>query len=137
LRAGGCSEENSRKYEEEIKALKGELGMAKMKLHNTEQELVRANTEKNTLLMDINYNSQDLSNADREHRTKTHSIIHRYETEILSLKNQVAELQAAVQNPRKSSLAGTTPGRERGHIKFSDPHIYSSDEDPHKVSNNK
>src|SRR5436190_22934113 len=55
LRAGGYSEENSRKYEEEIKFLKGELEMVKIKLDSTEQELIIA---KDAL---SSFNDQDLS----------------------------------------------------------------------------
>ncbi|CAB5395918.1 unnamed protein product [Rhizophagus irregularis] len=122
LRAGGCNEETSRKYEEEIKSLKGELGMTKMKLQSVEQELVTVKAEKNTLLMEISFNDQDLSDADREHRIKTHNIVQGYESEIKNLKNQISELLAAQasQHPHKSSLAGTTPRREKGYIKFSD-----------------
>ncbi|RGB43961.1 hypothetical protein C1646_679557, partial [Rhizophagus diaphanus] len=138
LRAGGCNEETSRKHEEEIKSLQNELGMTKWKLKNVEQELIAAKAEKNTLLMEISFNDQDLSDADREHRIKTHNIVQGYESEIQDLKNQISELLAAQasQHPRKSSLAGTTPGREKGHIKFSDSHIYSSDEDIHNLNNN-
>ncbi|CAI2162112.1 19599_t:CDS:2 [Funneliformis geosporum] len=119
LISGGCNEETSRKYDEEIKVLKGELGMTKMKLHSTEQELLMVRTEKNTLLMDINFNGQDLSDADREHKMKTHHIVQSYETEIFDLKNQIADLQAAqstTQNPRKSSLAKSA-GRDKNHQK--------------------
>ncbi|PKY39871.1 kinesin-domain-containing protein [Rhizophagus irregularis] len=138
LRAGGCNEETSRKHEEDIKSLQNELGMTKWKLKNVEQELITTKAEKNTLLMEISFNDQDLSDADREHRIKTHNIVQGYESEIQDLKNQISELLAAQasQHPRKSSLAGTTPGREKGHIKFSDPHIYSSDEDIHNLNNN-
>jgi hypothetical protein len=137
LRAGGCNEETSRKHEEEIKSLKGELGMTKMKLHNVEQELISVKAEKNTLLMEISFNDQDLSDADREHRIKTHRIVQGYETEIQNLKDQISELLTvqASHHPRKSSFAGTTPGKEKGHIKFSDPHIFSSDEDIHHQNN--
>ncbi|CAB5377761.1 unnamed protein product [Rhizophagus irregularis] len=137
LRAGGCNEETSRKYEEEIKGLKGELGMTKMKLQSVEQELISTKAEKNTLLMEISFNDQDLSDADREHRIKTHRIVQGYESEIKDLKDQISELLAtqASQHSRKSSLTGTTPVREKGHIKFSDPHIYSSDEDIHNLNN--
>jgi hypothetical protein len=137
LRAGGCNEETSRKYEEEIKNLKGELGLAKMKLQSVEKELLSVNTEKNTLLMKIDFNDQDLSDADREHRIKTHRIVQEYETEIKNLKDQVAELLTAqaAQHSRKSSLAETTPEREKSHIKFSDPHVYPSDEDTQLQNN--
>ncbi|CAB4434877.1 unnamed protein product [Rhizophagus irregularis] len=139
LRAGGCNEETSRKYEEDIKSLQNELGMTKWKLKNVEQELITTKAEKNTLLMEISFNDQDLSDADREHRIKPHNIVQGYESEIKNLKNQISELLAAQtsQHPRKYSLAGTTPGREKGYIKFSDPHIYSSDEDIHNLNNNK
>ncbi|POG64210.1 kinesin family member 4/21/27, partial [Rhizophagus irregularis DAOM 181602=DAOM 197198] len=137
LRAGGCNEETSRKHEEEIKVLKGELGMTKMKLQSVEQELISTKAEKNSLLMEISFNDQDLSDADREHRIKTHRIVQGYESEIKDLKDQISELLAtqASQHSRKSSLAGTTTGREKGHIKFSDPHKYSSDEDIHNFNN--
>ncbi|CAB5395917.1 unnamed protein product [Rhizophagus irregularis] len=112
LRAGGCNEETSRKYEEEIKSLKEELGMTKMKLQNVEQELKK------------NYN-------DREHRIKTHHIIQGYETEIKNPKDQIAELLTAqaAQHPYKASLA------EKDNIKFPDPHIFSSDEDIYHQNN--
>src|SRR5207249_2004815 len=54
LHDGGCNEITSHKYEEEIKFLKEELGMTRMKLKVTEDELIKANTEKNTLLREIN-----------------------------------------------------------------------------------
>ncbi|GET58565.1 P-loop containing nucleoside triphosphate hydrolase protein [Rhizophagus irregularis DAOM 181602=DAOM 197198] len=138
LRAGGCNEETSRKHEEEIESLKNELGMTKWKLKNVEQELITTKAERNTLLMEISFNDQDLSDADREHRIKTHNIVQGYESEIQDFKNQISELLAAqaFQHLSKSSLAGTTTGREKGHIKFSDPHIYSSDEDIHNLNNN-
>ncbi|GBC24959.2 P-loop containing nucleoside triphosphate hydrolase protein [Rhizophagus irregularis DAOM 181602=DAOM 197198] len=138
LRAGGCNEETSRKHEEDIKSLQNELGMTKWKLKNVEQELDTTKAEKNTLLMEISFNDQDLSDADREHRIKTHNIVQGYESEIQDLKNQISELLAAQssQHPRKSSFAGTTPGRKKGHIKFSNPHIYSSDEDIYNLNNN-
>jgi hypothetical protein len=134
LRAGGCNEETSRKYEEEIKSLKGELGMTKMKLQNVEQKLISVNTEKNILLMKIDFNDQNLSDADRVHRIKTHRIVQEYETEIKNLKDQIAKLLTAqaVQHSRKSSLVG---GRNKGYIKYSDPHIFSSDEDIHHQKN--
>ncbi|CAJ0837022.1 14812_t:CDS:10, partial [Entrophospora sp. SA101] len=134
LRSCGANEENTRAYEEEIKKLKGDLGMTKMKLQTVEQELIMANTEKKTLLLEIGYNDRDLSEADREHRMKTHHIIQEFETQISNYKNQVCDLQAVIQqqqsaSPRKSSLAGSTPGREKGHIKFIDqPNNYSDDE---------
>nr|CAG8435967.1 6954_t:CDS:10 [Entrophospora candida] len=134
LRSCGANEENTRAYEEEIKKLKGDLGMTKMKLQTVEQELIMANTEKKTLLLEIGYNDRDLSEADREHRMKTHHIIQEFETQISDYKNQVCDLQAIIQqqqsaSPRKSSLAGSTPGREKGHIKFIDqPNNYSDDE---------
>jgi hypothetical protein len=131
LRAGGCNEETSRKYEEEIKSLKGELGMTKMKLHSVEQDLKSVNAVKNTLLMEIDFNDQDLSDADREHMIKTHRIVQGYETEIKNLKDQISELLTAQasHNPRKSSLVGTTPERKKS------PHIFSSDEDIHHQNN--
>ncbi|GBC24961.2 uncharacterized protein OCT59_009462 [Rhizophagus irregularis] len=138
LRAGGCNEETSRKYEEEIKSLKRELEMTKMKLQSVEQELISANAEKNTLLMEISFNDQDLSDADREHRIKTHRIVQGYESEIKNLRDQISELltaQATHHHPHKSSFAGTTPGREKGRIKLSDPHIFSSDEDIYHQNN--
>jgi hypothetical protein len=137
LRSSGCNEEASREYEEEIKSLKGELGMTKMKLQNVEQKLMTVNAEKNTLLMEISFNSQDLSDADREHKIKTHRIVQEYEEQIKNLKDQIAELLTAqnVQHSRKSSLVGATSGREKGYIKFPDPHIYSSDEDIHHQNN--
>ncbi|CAG8447211.1 4533_t:CDS:10 [Rhizophagus irregularis] len=115
LRAGGCNEETSRKHEEDIKSLQNELGMTKWKLKNVEQELDTTKAEKNTLLMEISFNDQDLSDADREHRIKTHNIVQGYESEIQDLKNQISELLAAQssQHPRKSSFAGTTPGRKK------------------------
>ncbi|CAG8439661.1 5846_t:CDS:2 [Funneliformis caledonium] len=119
LLSGGCNEETAHKYEVEINNLKGELGMAKMKLQSTEQELLMVKTERNTLLMDKSFNGQDLSDADREHKMKTHHIVQSYETEILDLKNQISDLQAAqstTHNPRKSSLAKSS-GRDKSHQK--------------------
>ncbi|CAB4439509.1 unnamed protein product [Rhizophagus irregularis] len=109
LRAGGCNEETNRKYEEEIKNLKGELGMTKMKL---EQELISG--------------------------VKTHFTVQGYETEIKNLKDQISELLAgqASQYLRKSSLAGTPPGREKDYTEFFDPHIYSLDDAIHYLNNN-
>ncbi|CAB4434881.1 unnamed protein product [Rhizophagus irregularis] len=130
--AGGCNEETSRKYEEEIKSLKEELGMTKMKLQNVEQELKKTvNAEKNTFLMEIGLNDEDLSDNDREHRIKTHHIIQGYETEIKNPKDQIAELLTAqaAQHPYNASLA------EKDHIKFPDPHIFSSDEDIYHQNN--
>ncbi|EXX51432.1 P-loop containing nucleoside triphosphate hydrolase protein [Rhizophagus irregularis DAOM 181602=DAOM 197198] len=134
LRAGGCNEETSRKYEEEIKSLKEELGMTKMKLQNVEQELKKTvNAEKNTFLMEISFNDEGLSDNDREHRIKTHHIIQGYETEIKNPKDQIAELLTAqaAQHPYKASLA------EKDHIKFPDPHIFSSDEDIYHQNNDR
>jgi hypothetical protein len=113
LRAGGCNEETSRKYEEEINSLKGELGMTKIKLQSMEQKLLSVNTEKNTLLMEISFNNQD----DREHKIKTHHIVQEYETEIKDLKDQIAELLTAqaTQRLRKSSLDRTPEIRADGH----------------------
>ncbi|CAB5199179.1 unnamed protein product [Rhizophagus irregularis] len=68
--------------------------------------------------MEISFNDQDLSDADREHRIKTHRIVQGYSS-----------------SPHKSSFAGTTPGREKGRIKLSDPHIFSSDEDIYHQNN--
>ncbi len=136
LLSNGCNEETTRKFEDEIKSLRGELGMTKLKLHNTEQELVMVRTEKNTLLMEISFNDQDLSEADRENKMKTHHIVQSYETEIHDLKLQIADLQAAGHSPRKSSLAGTTPGREKNRISFSDPHLHSTDENNININNN-
>ncbi|CAG8441535.1 13398_t:CDS:2 [Acaulospora colombiana] len=123
LRSNGLDEEATRKYEEEVKSLKNELGVVKMKLQAAEQQVIMANTEKNSLLMDIHFNRQDLSESERAHHMKTHHIIQSYEQQIMDYKNQVAELQGQVQTltvPRKSSFAGSTPGKEKGHIKFYD-----------------
>ncbi|RGB31581.1 hypothetical protein C1646_642581 [Rhizophagus diaphanus] len=133
LRAGGLDEETSRKYEEEIKSLKEELGMTKMKLQNVEQELKKTvNAEKNTFLMEISFNDEDLSDNDREHRIITHHIIQGYETEIKNPKDQIAELLTAqaAQHPYKVSLA------EKDNIKSPDPQIFSSDEDIYHQNNN-
>ncbi|CAG8489476.1 20594_t:CDS:2 [Gigaspora margarita] len=134
LRSSGADEENSRKYEEEITHLRGELGLTKMRLQTTEQELVMSNTEKNTLLMEIGFNDQDLSEADRSHKMQTHHIIQAYEQKILDFKNQVADLQAQTYtSPRKSSFAGSTPGREKGqHIKFLDNNSSDDDDQNHE-----
>ncbi|CAG8750556.1 28006_t:CDS:1, partial [Racocetra persica] len=135
LRSGGIDENNARKYEDEITYLRGELGLTKMRLQTTERELVMSNTEKNTLLMEIGFNDQDLSDADRAHKMKTHHIIQAYEQKILDYKSQVADLQAQTQSqafmhPHKSSFAGSNPGREKGlHIKFPDVSQFNSSDD--------
>ncbi|CAG8451419.1 10408_t:CDS:10 [Acaulospora morrowiae] len=141
LRSGGLDEEATHKYEEEIKNLKNELGVSKMKLQAAEQQVIMANTEKNTLLMEIQFNSQDLSETERAHRLKTHDIIQSYEQQIFDYKNQVVDLQSQVQTlttPRKSSFAGSTPGKEKGHIKFFDDlfnNNNSEDEGPEESAN--
>jgi len=132
LLSDGCNEETTCKYEDKIKSLKEKLGMTKLKLHNTEQELVMIRTEKNILLMEISFNEQDLSEADRKSKMKTHHIVQSYEIEIHDLKLQIADLQAAQMaghSLSKSSLIGTTSERKKNHgISFSNPHLHSTNE---------
>ncbi|RHZ77668.1 hypothetical protein Glove_174g183 [Diversispora epigaea] len=129
LRDGGADGETAQKYEEEIMNLRNELGVSKQKIHQTEQELVKVNTEKQTLLLTLTYNDQDLTEEQRKNKIQTSDIIRSYEQQILNYKNQVLELENQVQAPRKSSLAGSTPGKERGHIKFIDDHHNNSSGD--------
>ncbi|RHZ55274.1 hypothetical protein Glove_417g31 [Diversispora epigaea] len=129
LRDGGADGETAQKYEEEIVHLRNELGVSKMRIHQTEQELIKASTEKQTLLLTLTYNDQDLTEEQRKNKIQTSDIIRSYEQQILNYKNQVLELVNQVQ-ARKSSLAGsTTPGKKRGHIKFIDDHHYNSSGD--------
>ncbi|CAG8437150.1 4216_t:CDS:2 [Diversispora eburnea] len=130
LRDGGADGETAQKYEEEIIQLKNELGISKQKIKQIENDLIAVNTEKQTLLLHVAYHDQDLTDEQRKNKIETSDIIRTYEQQIFDYKNQVAELQAAAAvPPRKSSLAGSTPGKERGHIKFIDDHHDNSSED--------
>ncbi|CAB4439666.1 unnamed protein product [Rhizophagus irregularis] len=104
----------------EINQLRGQI--SRLKLENQTLRAGGCNEETNQLISGV----------------KTHFTVQGYETEIKNLKDQISELLAgqASQYLRKSSLAGTPPGREKDYTEFFDPHIYSLDDAIHYLNNN-